>query len=221
LRKTFFQRPEEVAYAHALQVIDLQAALGLPIERVELALQQRVLEHHWLIDLVNGYYRQLKPSLYLCTLLAVLVAPAGFRRVRRLFLLSTLVALPLYALYPLAPPRFMDSQGYPFVDTLAVFHGTVSSSSGFGGANQFAAMPSMHVGWTFIAALWLAVALPRWRLGTLLGAAHVVLMSLAVMATGNHYWLDIVGGFAVVGVALLLDRMLPGDERVDEDAVKD
>jgi hypothetical protein len=209
-RKTYFQRPEDLAFDHARQIIDLQAAVGLSVERVELALQARVLEHAWLIDFFNAYYRQMKPALYLAAALAVLLAPVGFRRVGRVFLLATLVALPWYALYPLAPPRFMGELGYPFVDTLAVYGGTVSSSGGIGGANQFAAMPSMHIGWSLIAAGWLAVAVPRWRLGAILGAVHVVLMSLAVMATGNHYWLDIVGGVAVVGAAVALDWVLSG-----------
>jgi hypothetical protein len=210
LRKTYFLRPEAVAFDHARQTIDLEAGVGLPVKRVELALQARVLEHGWLIDFFNVYYRQMKPAVYVCAALAVLLAPAGFRRVRRLFVLATLIALPWYTFYPLAPPRLMDRYGYPFVDTLAVYAGKVSSSGGAAGANQFAAMPSMHIGWSIVAAFWLAVALPRWRLGAILGGTHVVLMSLTVMATGNHYWLDIAGGLAVVAAALALDRLLPG-----------
>ena len=210
LRKTFFLRAEAVAFDHARQIIDLEAAVGLPVRRIELALQARVLEHDWLIDFFNVYYRQMKLGIYLSAALAVLLAPGGFRRVRRLFFLATLIALPWYTIYPLAPPRFMNQYGYPFVDTLAVYAGKVSSSGGMAGANQFAAMPSMHIGWSVIAACWLAVALPRWRLGAILGVVHVVLMSLAVMATGNHYWLDIAGGLAVFAAALALDRLLPG-----------
>lgn len=206
LRKTFFQRSPDLAFRNAIEIIDAQAALGLAVERVELPLQARVLEHAWLVDAFNAYYRGLKPGIYVCIALAILLAPAGFRRVRRLFVLATLIAVPWYAIYPLSPPRFMDRYGYPFVDTLAVHGGSVSSSGGLGGANQFAAMPSMHIGWSVIAALWLAVSLRRWRIGAILGTIHVLLMSLTVMATGNHFWLDIVGGFAVVAAAVALDR---------------
>lgn len=209
LRKTFFQRSSDPAFRNALDVIDAQAFFGLSVERVELPLQARVLEHAWLVDAVNAYYRGLKPGIYLAIVLAILFAPAGFRRVRRLFFLATLVALPWYAIYPLAPPRFMEPYGYPIVDTLAVHGGTVSSSGGMGGANQFAAMPSMHIGWSVVVALWLAVSLRRWWIGAILGTIHVLLMSLTVMATGNHFWLDIVGGFAVVAAAVALDRVLP------------
>jgi hypothetical protein len=99
----------------------------------------------------------------------------------------------------------MEPLGYDFVDTLAVVGGTVSQSGGLAGANQYAAMPSMHIGWSVIAAAWIAVAVPWMRLGPAIGAIHVALMALAVMATGNHFWLDIVGGFAVAAAAIGLD----------------
>ena len=207
-RKTFFQRPESLAYANALDIIRWQEALRL---NVELDLQRWVLERAWLVDVFNAYYRQFKPALYVCAALALVLAPAGYRRVRRVFFLATLLALPWYALYPLSPPRFMGPYGYPFVDTLAAFSDTPNATTGAAAANQFAAMPSMHIGWTTVAALWLAVALPRWRLGATLGALHVAVMCLTVMATGNHYVLDIVGGFAIAGGAVALARLLPED----------
>lgn len=206
VRRTIWQRSPEVAFDHALQVIDLQRAMRLPVERVELPLQRFALDHGWLIDLFNAYYRNMKPAVFLAAALAVILAPAGYRRVRRLFLWATLIAFPWFALYPLAPPRFMEPYGYNFVDTLAVVGGTVSKSGGLAGANQYAAMPSMHIGWSLIAAAWIAVAVPWMRLGPVLGALHVVIMGAAVMATGNHFWLDIVGGFAVVAAAVGFDR---------------
>lgn len=208
-RKTYFQRSPAVAFANALEIIDLQGALGLAVTRVELPLQQRALEHAWLIDVSNAYYRQFKPALYACAVLCLLLAPVDFRRIWRVFMIATLIAVPWYAIYPLAPPRLMEPYGFPFVDTLAVYGGAVSSSEGVGGANQFAAMPSMHIAWTTIAALWLAAALPRRRIGLILGSVHVALMCLTVMVTGNHYWLDIVAGFGVAGAAVVLARYLP------------
>lgn len=208
-RKTYFQRPPEVAFANALDIIDLQRALGIAVTSVEIPLQQRVLEHSWLIDFFNAYYRQFKPALYICALLCMFLAPVDFRRIWRVFMIATLLAVPWYAIYPLAPPRLMEQYGFPFVDTLAVYGGAVSSSEGVGGANQFAAMPSMHIAWTTIAALWLAAALPRWRIGVVLGVIHLALMCLTVIVTANHYVLDIVAGFTVAGVAVAIARLLP------------
>jgi len=94
----------------------------------------------------------------------------------RVFVVATLIALPVYAIYPLAPPRFMDRYGYPFVDTLARFDPT--PTSGVGSANPYAAMPSMHIGWSVIAGLFLAAALPWRRLGILLGVVLCFLSAL-------------------------------------------
>ena len=143
LRRTFFQQPAGEAFANALDLIRWQGALGL---NVELDLQRWALRHDWLIDLVNGYYRNFKPALYLCAVLACLFAPASYRLVRRAFVAVTVLALPWYALFPLAPPRFMAPYGYPFVDTLNALSTTPNATSGFTAANQYAAMPSMHMG---------------------------------------------------------------------------
>ena len=207
-RKTYFQRTAAVAFDHALDLLALQRDLRLD---VELELQRWALEHGWVIEFFNGYYRQMKLGIYLSAALALLLAPAGFRRVRRVFVLATLLAFPWYALYPLAPPRFMGPYGFPFVDTLHSLSAASPSSEGVAGANPYAAMPSMHIGWTAVAALWLVAALPWRRLGVVLGVAHLTLMSLAVVVTGNHYVLDIAAGLAVAGAAVLLTRLLPRD----------
>ena len=206
LRKTYFVRPAAVAFDHALDLLALQAALRID---VELQLQRWALEQAWLIELANAYYRQMKLGVYLSAALALLLAPTAFRRVGSAFVLATLLAFPWYALYPLAPPRFMGPYGYPFVDTLAAWSPVPPAGAGLAGANPYAAMPSMHIGWTIFAALWLAAALPWRRIGPILGSLHVALMCGAVVITGNHYVLDVVAGFAVAGAALGLARLLP------------
>lgn len=202
-RKTYFLPEREVAFANALDILRWQKALRLDME---LGLQEWVLRYPVLITFFNEYYRQFKPALYLAAALALLLNREGFSRVWRLFLVTTLIALPMYAIYPLAPPRFMQPYGFPFVDTLAVFSETPNATSGANAANQYAAMPSMHIGWTTIAVLWLAVALPWRRIGLVIGLVHLTVMSVTVMATGNHYFLDIVAGFATAGAAWLVLR---------------
>ena len=207
-RKTYFQQSPEEGFANALELIDWQRALGIPVTRVELPMQQWVLDRGSLIDFFNFYYQNFKPALYLSAILCLILAPVDFRRIWRLFMIATLFAVPWYAIYPLAPPRFMDPFGYPFVDTLAVYAGVQSSAAGAGGANQFAAMPSMHIGWSAFAALWLAAALPRWRIGPFLGGLHLALMCVTVIVTGNHYVLDIVGGLIVAGTGIAVGQFL-------------
>ncbi|MEZ4496723.1 MAG: phosphatase PAP2 family protein [Thermomicrobiales bacterium] len=73
-----------------------------------------------------------------------------------------------------------------------------STAMGAGSANLYAAMPSMHIGWTTIGALWIAAALPVETGRGRDRVIHLTLMCLTVMITANHYWLDIVGGWVTV-----------------------
>ena len=97
-----------------------------------------------------------------------------------------------------------------FVDTMAQYGsygwwgGEASAPRGMGGmTNQFAAMPSLHVGW----ALWCGVMLWRSRrhaAGEVAAVAYPLIITFVVMGTANHYLLDAVAGVAVMGVGLLL-----------------
>jgi len=201
-RKRYFLQPATEAFDHALDLMALQATLRIDIE---LGMQRWALAHPWTIDIANAYYRALKPTLYASAVLALLLAPVAARRIGTAVLLATLIAWPWYALYPLAPPRFMGEFGFSFVDTLAATTATAVPPGA--GANPYAAMPSMHIAWTALAALWLAAALPWRRIGAVLGALHLGMMSLAVLVTGNHYLLDIVAGLGVAAAGLVLARL--------------
>ncbi|MER7516054.1 phosphatase PAP2 family protein [Streptomyces sp. NPDC126499] len=135
--------------------------------------------------------------------------PAHYRAARTWLTVSTLLGLVGFTLLPTCPPRLLDA-GHGFVDTMARFSaygwwgGEASAPRGLGGlTNQYAAMPSLHVGW----ALWCGVML--WRYGRTpllraLGVAYPLLTVLVVMGTANHYFLDAVAGAAVMGAGLLL-----------------
>ncbi len=206
VRKTFITRAESVAFDHALQILDIQGALNT---NVELDLQRWVLDRGDLILFFNYVYAYYMYGFYACAMILLILAPARYRYLRRVFILSMIIAVPWYVIYPLAPPRFMAPYGWPFVDTLAVYGPNYHSESGLVTANRFAAMPSMHSGWTLVAAIMIAGALPWKRIGQGIGVFLVILISYTVIVTGNHYWLDIIGGWAVVGAALLINRWLP------------
>lgn len=157
VRKTFIIQAESVAFDHALQILDIQGALST---NFELGLQRWVLDRGDLILLFNYIYAYYMYGFYACAILLLVLAPARYRYLRRVFILSMIIALPWYALYPLAPPRFMQPYGWPFVDTLAVYGPNYFSESGLVTANRFAAMPSMHGGWTLVAGIRLSAALP-------------------------------------------------------------
>jgi membrane-associated phospholipid phosphatase len=208
VRKTFIQRAETVAFGHADQIIDLERRLRIFIEP---DLQRWLLHHEALIRPFNRYYAAFMPLFYACCVVAITLAPARFRQLRRVFVLSMLIALPWYALYPLAPPRFMPQEG--FVDTLAVYGPQYFNENNLVTANHYAAMPSMHVGWTTIGAFMLAAVIPYRRIGTVLGGLYVAVMCLTVIVTANHYVLDIIGGWLVIAAAFGAARFLPAEVR--------
>lgn len=204
VRKSFIQRGESIGFVHAEQLIDFQRRLGIFFEP---DLQAWMLQHEGIIRALNWYYAGFMWTFYLCCALAIAFAPVRYRFLRRVFISSMLLALPWYAIYPLAPPRFMTEYG--FVDTLKLFGPNYFSNEGVVAANQFAAMPSMHIGWSTIGAFMLAAAIPYRKIGPMLAVAHVALMSLTVMATGNHFVLDIIGGWLIVAGSFGAARLLP------------
>lgn len=132
-----------------------------------------------------------------------------YRAARTWLMLSTLLGLVGFTLLPTCPPRLLEA-GHGFVDTMAQYSmygwwGTEASAPrGLGGmTNQYAAMPSLHVGW----ALWCGVLL--WRhartpLVKWLGVAYPLVITVVVMGTANHYFLDAVAGAAVMAAGALL-----------------
>ncbi|WP_338696809.1 phosphatase PAP2 family protein [Streptomyces sp. Q6] len=134
-----------------------------------------------------------------------------YRRARTWLMTSTMIGLIGFTLLPTCPPRLLSS-GHGFVDTMAQYSsygwwgGAASAPKGMGGmTNQYAAMPSLHVGW----ALWCGVML--WRHGRTpyakaAGVAYPLITTIVVMGTANHYFFDALAGGAVMGVGLLLTK---------------
>jgi len=213
-RKTFIQRGERVGFENAEDIIAFQRWLHLFFEP---DLQAWILDRpEWVIRYLNHYYVGFMPMFYGACAIGLLFGPVRFRFWRRVFLCSMLLALPWYVIYPLAPPRFMNAANgysYPIVDTLKRWGPSYFSNDGLVTANQFAAMPSMHIGWTTIGALILWTCVPRLKgipIGPIVGTLHLSIMTLTVMATGNHYWTDAVGGWLIIAGAILLARFLTG-----------
>ncbi|EPD60308.1 MULTISPECIES: phosphatase PAP2 family protein [Streptomyces] len=145
-----------------------------------------------------------------------------YRAARTWLMTSTFIGLIGFTLLPTCPPRLL-SAGHGFVDTMAQYSsygwwgGAASAPKGLGGmTNQYAAMPSLHVGW----ALWCGVML--WRYGgtrttKVVAVAYPLLTTIVVMGTANHYFLDAVAGAAVMGVGLLLaPYVMRGADRIRE-----
>ncbi|QNE77149.1 PAP2 family protein [Streptomyces finlayi] len=135
----------------------------------------------------------------------------AYRAARTWLMTSTLLGLIGFTLMPTCPPRLLDAR-YGFVDTMAQYSSygwwgaEASAPRGLGAmTNQYAAMPSLHVGWS----VWCGVLL--WRHGRHpfvrgLAIAYPLLTTFVVMGTANHYFLDAVAGVAVMTAGALLTK---------------
>lgn len=129
----------------------------------------------------------------------------SYARARTVLISMTVIGLVGFSLFPVAPPRLLGG----FVDTMAHYshYGWWSTAGsaprGFGGdTNQYAAMPSLHVGWAAWSG-WQLIRHGRHRVTRWLGGAYPFVLGLVVVGTGNHYLMDVVAGFAVLGLGAL------------------
>ena len=117
-------------------------------------------------------------------------------QVRASLCLATFSGLIIHLLFPLMPPRLMVSYG--FIDTAKVFGPDPYSLGIAKAANEFAAMPSLHVGWALLialAAIRILKTPARWLM-----LLHPILTTIVVVITANHFWLDIIVG-AILALA--------------------
>lgn len=130
-------------------------------------------------------------------------------RVRAVIVGVTAIALVVQVMYPLAPPRFLPNGR--LVDTMAVYGPSAySTAPGHGIANQYAAMPSLHVGWALLVA-WGVVTYGGSRLRWIV-LAHPVCTVVVVILTANHYWLDgLVGAVLLVGAVGVTAEWVGGE----------
>lgn len=202
----------ELALRHAEQMIDLERAIGLFHEE---SIQEAFLGNRAFIQFWNLFYGTFHFVITAFVMVYLFVRrPDRYPPWRNTLAFTTALALVGFALYPLMPPRLLDvcgpyggCQSYGFVDTLVDYGGLWSFQSGAIAevSNQFAAMPSLHFGWS----MWCCLALYpvlRNRLGKGLIAAYPWLTLFAIIVTGNHYWIDAVGGALILTVGYLLAR---------------
>jgi hypothetical protein len=197
------------AYGHATDVWRLERDLRLPNEA---SLQRWTLDHTWLIHAANAYYKyEHWLALGAVALWLLLARPERYPWFRAVIVLTTALALVGHFAYPLMPPRMRPDFG--FVDTGLEFGNSVYGPdyANHGLVNQYAAMPSMHVGWAVCFALTvIVVARSRWRW---LVAVYPAVTFSVVVVTGNHYWLDGIVGIALLALAVWAVRVMPGAPR--------
>lgn len=204
----------ETAFENARTIIDLEQVIGLFQEK---RIQDAFLPYTHFIRFWNVFYGTLH---FAVTIFALVWTyrryPRRYPLWRNTLAVTTGVALFGFTIFPLMPPRLLDDCGpfgacesYGFVDTLAQVGGLWSFDSGTMAeiSNQFAAMPSLHFAW----ALWCFFVLYRylpWRGARVAIALYPWLTLFAIIVTGNHYWLDAVGGAVALGIGYAVARPL-------------
>jgi hypothetical protein len=195
-----------------LAPLRLSVALGnargiLHVERVlhidpELSLDRWLASHHELAAVLANYYDNAHFVVTLGVLGWLWWKRADlYRPLRNVLVLVNVIGFVVFWFFPVAPPRMLDG----FTDVVASTHAFGSWHTGAlaSAANQLAAMPSLHIAW----AAWCTLALWRVsgrRLVRVLAAVYPLITALAVLATGNHFVLDIVGGLAALALSVFL-----------------
>jgi len=182
---------------------DAERVLYLPSET---DLQRLILPHPLLVQACNYYYDVLHfPLLGACLIWLYTRHRADYPRIRTTVALFTGISL-LIQLITVAPPRLLASTG--MVDTAVQYGQSVYAWSGGFDADEFSAMPSVHVGWAVIVAIAvITVSRNRWRW---LAAAYPVLTLLVVVVTANHFWLDGIAAGLLVALVLVAQRAARG-----------
>ena len=181
------------AIGHANEVVHLERTLSL--------LHERWLQHavHFVSWLFSAYYLLGFGPLLAATLIWLgLRHKERYRELRTLLFLSLGIAVFFYVLFPTAPPRLVPGLG--LTDTVGMSSHDTGSFLGIR-FNPYAAMPSMHVGWSLLVAFVVARTVSRRWLRALV-CLHPVLMAITVTATGNHYFLDSIAGATAALVAI-------------------
>jgi membrane-associated phospholipid phosphatase len=186
------------AFANGWKVIDIEQRLtGLG----ELTFQGWTQSSEFLEHVVSWtYWNSEFTVIGLALLWVYLRRNDAFTRFRNTILIANAIGLIGYVLLPTAPPRFFTTIG--FEDTLAQFGG-LNHGSGLIelASNPYAAMPSLHAADALIAGVILATVVRR-PLFKALWLLWPLWVWFAVMATGNHFWLDVLAGVVLAAATM-------------------
>jgi membrane-associated phospholipid phosphatase len=192
------------ALSHGREILSAEQTLGIAPER---SLDSWLAGHHTLGVVVSYYYDNAHFVVTLGLLAFLWWRRADvYRPLRNALVLINVLGFVVFWRYPVAPPRMLGG----FTDVVAASHALGSWHTGAlaSDANQLAAMPSLHIAW----AVWCTVAVWRITRRTLLrtaAALYPFLTCFGVLATGNHYVLDVLAGAVLAAVSLAIVALAP------------
>jgi hypothetical protein len=188
---------EDEAIDRAMRIVELERMGGVFWEG---AIQNWVIGIDPLLNFMNwtyiwGYW----PVIIACAIWLFFLHRDTYPLYRNAFLISGGLGLIIYALLPVAPPRFVDSLG--FVDTVAWQTDAYALPDAPLFVNHYAALPSLHFGWVML----VGIAIAHRTAGPwpkLLAIYLPAAMLASIVATGNHFILDAVAGASVALLGL-------------------
>ncbi len=222
------------AFHNAIHIINLEKAIGLFHEQ---SIQRwfvtttgtgadRVVHANWIVEWFNVFYGTAHFVVTPALLIWLFIRHReNFSRWRTTAMVTTVLALVGFALFPLMPPRLINAPvsesvysgenialrehvpDFGFVDTLRDVGGlwNFDSKKMDSVSNQYAAMPSLHIGWS----TWCMLVLLRFgkrRSTKILGVLYPIVTLLVIVATANHYIIDAAGGLVIIGAGYLIAR---------------
>ena len=192
-----------VAIGHAQKVVHWERLLGIDWEA---GLQATFLQIPDLVKAMNVFYfvgHFVLTSVFFLWLYHF--SRPIFRRWRNGFLTATAIALVIHWKFPTAPPRLADIGLEDTLRTLSNIDIGSPTSSSF--SNPVAAVPSLHAGWALGVGIGL-ILYARPLLWKAIGAFYPIAVALTIVVTGNHFVLDAVIGYAVMGAGFALSWVL-------------
>ncbi len=199
---------------NARDILHLEAFLGLDIEH---ELQRVILDFPSVVTLMNWIYVWGHwPVLAAAAIWLFISHRREFNLFRNALIISGLLGLIVFAIFPVMPPRLL---GTGMVDTVARWSSSYHVLQPPSLVNQYAAVPSFHVGWNVLAVFAVFRAIPKsdYRYVTVLGP---IAMVSSVVLTGNHYLFDAVAGVALVVLAWKVADRIEGRRDTDDDHIE-
>jgi hypothetical protein len=188
-----------LAVGHALDIVRLERSLHLYDERAV----QRALEHPAALLTVLAFAY---PLLHVIATVGILawayrLRPVEYPAIRTALVATTAIALVIYVVFPVAPPRLA---GLGIRDTVSDDTPFNLSSSVLGRLyNPLAAVPSLHFAYALLMGTVLIV-LSRRRLARAAGVLLPLATLAVIVATGNHFFADAAAGGVVAGIGFAI-----------------
>lgn len=206
------------AVTNAIKEVDFERRFHIFTEH---GIQHFFLVHSvWLVKISDLYYTTVHFIMPIVVLVVLFkYYPERYLVWRNVLAIINFVALFVFAIFPVAPPRLLPL-AYHFVDTQAVIGGAGGLDAMLmkDAGNLYAAMPSLHFAW----AIWCAWALApvvknKWAKRALI--ADPIITTFVVIVTANHFWIDVIAGFVLFLGTCLVFGAIKTKDSVEQDAL--